>query len=85
MAFLRFSFTYESDADLCRAILPVFQAAGSRDCIPTLYHKLSGARDPALKEAIHRTLIHLAGRDLGDTTGPWAEWWVREGKKELER
>jgi hypothetical protein len=84
-SYLRFSFTYETDEDLCRAILPVFEAAGSRGSIPALYHKLSGAKDPAFREAIHRTLVVMAGRDLGDSAGPWAEWWVREGKKELEQ
>ena len=25
--------------------------------------------------AARRTLEHLAGRDLGDSPGPWARWW----------
>jgi hypothetical protein len=77
---LRSRFADESDVDLCRAILPAFQAAAYRDGVPVLYSRLGVTKDAALKAALVQTLASVTGVDLGDKASAWAEWWNQNGR-----
>jgi hypothetical protein len=77
---LRLRLVSETDGDLTLAILQAIEAARHRPAVPALLRRLSSAGDPGLREAIRKTLAAIAGVDLGDRSGPWEEWWEREGK-----
>jgi hypothetical protein len=77
---LRLRLVSETDGDLTLAILRALEAGRHRAAVPALVKKLSSAQDPRLREAIRKALAAIAGIDLGERSGPWAEWWEQEGK-----
>ncbi len=81
LAYLRLRFSKETDLDLQKALLKPFEKAGSTECIPILLDRMGSSNDASLRNAIHRSLVTIAGRDLGDKPSLWAEWWAR-GQRE---
>ena len=81
LAYLRQRFSKENDLDLLKAMLKPFEKAGSTECVPILLDRMGSSNDAGLRDAIHRSLVTIAGRDLGDKPSLWAGWWAR-GQRE---
>jgi hypothetical protein len=74
---LRARLAAEEDEEFALAVARAAAATGSRESMPALWKKLAAARSAPLKEGIRKALAALAGVDLGDQAGPWAEWWEK--------
>ena len=77
LAPLRSRLATEDDEEFALAVVKAVEATGSRESMPALWKKLPAARSGPLKEGIRKALTALAGVDLGEKAGPWAEWWEK--------
>ena len=74
-AFLADRFSSDDDRDLRFAILKVLADARAAHSVPKLTLRLRDS-DEELRASVHRTLVAIAGEDLGEKAGPWREWWA---------
>lgn len=67
-------FDFDDDRALRLGLLDVLAAARASHAVPELTAKLTHPDDD-LRTAVRRTLVAIVGEDLGETAGPWRQWW----------
>ena len=65
------------NAHLRRHICGSFARSHALQAVPALIKALR-VKDTRLKSTVHRTLVTIAGKDLGDAVGPWNDWYRSE-------